>query len=126
MKITIIGSWREAEARTWGLKNKSGFAPYCHELGRQMAKKQHILIVGNNLEETADRLVVEGYEAEGSGPGVEVIDNTGDAPIPQAAHIKAGNLAQGVIIIGGISCGVRLNTCILSGLSDNLLYGQKD
>jgi hypothetical protein len=55
------------------------------------------------LEATADKLVVKGYEAEGSGPGCEVYDNTGDAPIPQAAHIKAGNLAQGVIIIGGAS-----------------------
>jgi len=103
MKITIIGSWREKEAKTWGLHDKPGFEPYCLELGRQMAIRQHVLIVGNNLVDTADRLVVRGYEEEGSGPGCEVYDNTGDAPIPQAAHIKAGNLAQGVIIIGGAS-----------------------
>lgn len=60
MRIAVLGSWRSGNDR-WRMRGtKSEFDAACDELGRELARRQQVVIVGGQSESTADSHVVKG------------------------------------------------------------------
>src|ERR1044072_1711258 len=60
MRIAVLGSWRPDNDR-WRMRGtKSEFDAACDELGRELARRQQVVIVGGQSESTADSHLVKG------------------------------------------------------------------
>jgi hypothetical protein len=60
VRVTVLGSWREAEAADWGLKDQALFAAACRHIGAAVVRQGHVLIAASDKEDTADFHAVEG------------------------------------------------------------------
>jgi hypothetical protein len=76
VRIAIVGSWKEEEAEEWNLRNPDDFAEACREIGAEIARRKHVLLVGSESERTADRYAVEG-----------AVSALGRATVPEAPII---------------------------------------
>lgn len=61
MRIAVLGSWRERDAHYPVRGSKREFEVACHEIGREFARRQQVVIVGGQSDSTADTHVVNGY-----------------------------------------------------------------
>lgn len=60
MRVAILGSWRE-HVRQYRLReDRAQFSAACEEIGRELARRGQIAIVGGESENTADHHVVNG------------------------------------------------------------------
>jgi len=60
VRIAALGSWRAGE-QNWKLRGtQQQFAAACDELGRELGRRQQVLIVGGQSETTADYHIVNG------------------------------------------------------------------
>lgn len=71
MKVTIVGGWshKSEEHEAWKLKitdqsTRSTFIDACQLIGKRLAEKRHIIVVGSDSDNSADYYVVQGYLAE--------------------------------------------------------------
>jgi len=60
MRIAVMGSWRPGNDRWRVHGSKPEFENACDELGRELARRQQVVIVGGQSESTADTQVVKG------------------------------------------------------------------
>lgn len=60
MKVALVGSWREHDAREWRLRDRPAFTEACRTLAAEIARRGHTIIVGGQGEHTADYHAVEG------------------------------------------------------------------
>ena len=77
MRIAVLGSWRPGNER-WRMRGtKSEFDAACGELGRELARRQQVVIVGGQSESTADKHVVTGIVTVGGSavqrPLIEIV-----------------------------------------------------
>jgi predicted nucleotide-binding protein len=61
MKVAVLGSWRDGVRDYLMRGSKSAFEEACKDIGRELARRQQIIIVGGQSDNTADSNVVTGY-----------------------------------------------------------------
>lgn len=55
MRVAVLGSWREQDKRAWKLRDSPrGFSAACRQVGAELIKQGHSLIVGTSSRHTAD------------------------------------------------------------------------
>ncbi len=55
MRIAVLGSWRQEDARQWKLREDGEqFAQACRRIGQELIRRGHSLIVGTDSRHTAD------------------------------------------------------------------------
>ena len=85
MRVAITGSWREEDAKEWGLVDRDGFFAAVHSLGAALARLGHRLVVATDAPHTADRAAVDGadgalpFEGIPSTPVVDLLRSDPDA-----------------------------------------------
>jgi len=77
MRIATLGSWRPGD-QNWKLRGtQEDFNAACDELGRELARRQQIVILGGQSESTADHHIVNGIITMAGGsaqrPLIEVV-----------------------------------------------------
>src|ERR1051326_3492673 len=63
MRIAVLGSWRESDRVTANLVDRPGFFPAAAALGREIVRLGHSLIVGSDVDHTADYHAARGAVA---------------------------------------------------------------
>ena len=61
MRIAVIGSWRDGVRDYLMRGSRSEFEDACKDIGRELARRQQVIIVGGQSDHTADSNVVMGY-----------------------------------------------------------------
>ena len=61
MRVAVLGSWREEDRKKWRLRESpDGFRAACRQVGAELIRQGHSLIVGTDSEHTADANAVLG------------------------------------------------------------------
>jgi hypothetical protein len=61
MRVAVLGSWREKDRNSWDLReNPEAFRAACRQVGLELIKRGHSLIVGSDSDHTADGNAVRG------------------------------------------------------------------
>jgi hypothetical protein len=82
MRIAVIGSWRSSkEKEKWRLSaTKAEFEAACHQIGRELARRQQVVIVNGESESTADCHVVRGI--------ISVVGDSARRPLIEVARLE--------------------------------------
>ena len=55
MRVAVLGSWRQEDKKSWRLLDTSeAFRKACRQVGAELIRRGHSLIVGTDSEHTAD------------------------------------------------------------------------
>jgi hypothetical protein len=54
MRVAVLGSWRSEDERMWRLRDGAQFGKACQQIGRELIRRGHGLIVGTDSLHTAD------------------------------------------------------------------------
>jgi hypothetical protein len=61
MRVAVLGSWRQADKKSWRLlETPEAFRAACRQVGSQLIEQGHSLVVGSDSEHTADGNAVRG------------------------------------------------------------------
>lgn len=104
MWVAVIGSCKRSSQKTgWSLHHENYFVEACRAIGANLAKMGHELVVARTDSDTADKFTKQGFEDENRGSGRLTKPIYADYPtkIWAQAHLKAVQLADAVIAIGG-------------------------
>jgi hypothetical protein len=100
MKIAVLGSWRTDDTgREWGLVHREYFFPACDALGEAIARNGHELVVAQAADDTADKYVSAGFDRVGGRR--TTMKSLRGARTWGAAHIRAVEESEAVVILGG-------------------------
>src|SRR5215510_5287357 len=85
MRIAILGSREQGESEQQRWETQAEFAAACHAIGKELARKNQLVIVGSESSSTACFHVVNGIIEEVTGrpqtdrPLIEVLAPTDDS-----------------------------------------------
>lgn len=96
MRIAVLGSWR-ADNDRWRMRGtKPEFDAACDELGRELARRQQVVLVGGQSDNTADSHVVKGIITVAGGsvqrPLIEIVRPDDDSQSYQSLAARTPRL----------------------------------